>query len=165
VLVFTSIFATSNIDGLDGLSGGIMTIIYSALGFIAFFQDKFNIATFCFVIVGATLSFLWFNVPPARFYMTEIGYNALSFTLVIIAFMTDTVLLLPIIAFVLFINLLTTVMQVFSIRILKKRIFKVIPLHHHFEASGWGEAQIVMRYWIVSVMRAIIGIILTIISV
>ena len=113
-----------------------MAIIYSALGFIAAYQDKMDIATFCFVVVGAILSFLWFNISPAKFYMTEVGYNALSFTLVIIAFLTDTVLLLPLIAFVLFINLVATVVQVFSLRVFKKRIFKAAPLHHHFELQG-----------------------------
>jgi len=122
VLVFTSVFATSNIDGLDGLSGGVMAVIYAVMGFIALFQDKLDISAFSFVVVGGILAFLWYNIPPAKFYMTEVGYNALSFSLVIIAFMTDTVLLLPIIAFPLFMTLITTILQVLSIRILKKRI-------------------------------------------
>ena len=135
-MVFTSVFATSNIDGLDGLSGGIMAVIYSVMGFIALYQNLPNISALCFVIVGGVLAFLWFNVPPAKFYMTEVGYNALSFTLVIVAFMTHTVLLLPIIAFPLFVTLLSTILQVISIRVFKKRIFKIAPLHHHFEAIG-----------------------------
>ncbi|EFK97409.1 Phospho-N-acetylmuramoyl-pentapeptide- transferase [sediment metagenome] len=117
-------------------SGGVMAVIYSIIGFIAFYQDKLDISAFSFVVVGGILSFLWFNIPPAKFYMTEIGYNALSFTLVIITFMTDTVLLLPIIAFPLFITLISTILQVFSVRLFKKRLFKIAPLHHHFEAIG-----------------------------
>ena len=162
VVVFTSVFATSNIDGLDGLSGGIMASIYSVMGFIALYQDKLDISAFCFVVVGGIMAFLWFNVPPAKFYMTEVGYNALSFTLVIIAFMTNTVLLLPIIAFPLFITLLTTVLQILSIRIFKKRILRVAPLHHHFEALGWSTATIVMRYWIVSVIFGVLGLVLAV---
>lgn len=164
VIVFTSVFATSNIDGLDGLSGGIMAIVYSIMGFIALYQDKFDISAFCFVIVGGILSFLWFNVPPAKFYMTEVGYNALSFTLVIVAFLTDTVLLLPIIAFPLFITLLTTILQVISIRLFKKRLLKIAPLHHHFEAMGWETSQIVMRYWIISIIFGVFGLVLAVIS-
>ncbi len=164
ILVFTSVFATSNIDGLDGLSGGIMASVFAAMGFIAYNQGMIDIAALSFVIVGAILAFLWFNVSPARFYMTEVGYNALSFSLVIIAFMTDTVLLLPIIAFILFINLAATVMQVFSIKVFKKRIFKVVPLHHHFEVKGWSETQIVLRYWIITIITAVFGVSLAVIS-
>ena len=162
VIVFVAVFGTSNIDGLDGLAGGIMSIVYFALGTIAFFQNKFDIATFCFVIVGALFAFLWFNISPAKFYMGEVGYDALSFTLVIIAFLTNTVFLLPIIASMLFINLLVTVIQVFAIRVFGKRVFKAAPLHHHFELKGWSESQIVFRFWLVSIVFAIIGIILAI---
>lgn len=165
VLVFLSVFATSNIDGLDGLSGGIMSSVFTAVGFIAFFQGLINISAFSFVIGGSILAFLWFNIMPAKFYMTEIGYNALSFSLVILVFLTDTVLLLPVIAFILFINLITTVIQVFSIRVFKKRIFKVAPLHHHFEVLGWSQTQIVLRYWIITVITSLLGIVLAIISV
>lgn len=162
VIVFTSVFATSNIDGLDGLSGGIMAVIYSVMGFIALYQDKLDISAFSFVVVGGILAFLWFNIPPAKFYMTEVGYNALSFALVIIAFLTDTVLLLPIIAFPLFITLLTTVLQVISIKLFKKRLLRIAPLHHHFEAIGWEVPQIVMRYWIISIIFGIFGLVLAV---
>lgn len=165
VLVFVSVFATSNIDGLDGLSGGIMSIVYVAMGFIALFQDKVDIAALCFVISGATLAFLWYNIPPAKYYMTEVGYNALSFCLTIVAFLTDSVFLLPIIAFPLFMTLVTTVMQVISLRLFKKRIFRITPIHHHFEAIGWTGHTIVMRYWIVTLICAVFGVVLAIISI
>ncbi len=164
IIVFTSVFATSNIDGLDGLSGGIMAVVYAVMGFIALHQDKLDISALSFVITGGILAFLWFNVPPAKFYMTEVGYNALSFTLVVIAFMTHTVLLLPIIAFPLFITLVTTILQVISIRIFKKRLLKIAPLHHHFEALGWETSQIVMRYWIISIIFGIFGLVLAVIG-
>jgi phospho-N-acetylmuramoyl-pentapeptide-transferase len=160
ILSFIAIFATSNIDGLDGLSGGVMSIIFTALGIIAYFQGQVDIAAFCFVIVGGTLAFLWFNIPPARFYMTEVGYNALSFSLAIIAFMTDTILLLPVIAIALFTTELTTVMQVVSKKLRGKKIFQVAPIHHHFEAIGWPAHQVVMRYWIVSLIGAVLGVML-----
>lgn len=160
ILAFVAIFATSNIDGLDGLSGGVMSIVYSAMGVIAFVQGQTDIAAFCFVVVGGTLAFLWFNIPPARFYMTEVGYNALSFALAIVAFATDTVLLLPVIAIALFITELTTVMQVLSKKIRGKKIFLVAPIHHHFEAIGWPAHQVVMRYWIVSLVGAVLGVVL-----
>ena len=159
---FVATFASSTIDGLDGLSGGVMTIIYSMMGFIAFYQDKFDIASLSFVIAGGIMAFLWFNIPPASFYMTEVGYNALSFTLVIIAFMTNTILILPIIAMPLLVTLLSTILQVFWIRVFKKRIFKIAPLHHHFEALGWEQPQIVMRYWLVSIIFGILGLLIAI---
>lgn len=164
VAVFLALFATSNIDGLDGLSGGIMAIIFSAYGVIAFAQGQVDIAALCFVIVGATLAFLWFNIPPARFYMTESGYNALAFTLAIVAFITDTVLLLPVIAFMLFITELTTIMQVVSKKIRGKKIFLVAPIHHHFEALGYPAYGVVMRYWIVSLVFAVLGVVLVLAS-
>jgi len=161
ILAFVSVFSTSNIDGLDGLSGGIMAIVFSAMGFIAYFQDQINIAAFCFVIVGATLAFLWFNIQPAKFYMTEVGYNALSFSLAIVAFATDSIIMLPFIAIALSGTLLTTVMQVLSKKLRGKKLFMVAPVHHHFEAIGWPAEQIVMRYWIVSIIFAILGVALT----
>lgn len=164
VAVFIAVFATSNIDGLDGLSGGIMSIIFSAYGIIAFMQGQINIAAFCFVVVGATLAFLWFNIPPAKFYMTESGYNALAFSLVIIAFVTNTVLLLPIIAFCLFITELTTIMQVASKRLRGKKIFLVAPIHHHFEALGYPAHGVVMRYWLVSLIFAVMGVVLALVG-
>ena len=158
ILSFVAIFATSNIDGLDGLSGGVMSIVFTAMGVIAYFQNQIDIAAFCFVIVGGTLAFLWFNIPPAKFYMTEVGYNALSFSLAIIAFATDTILLLPIIAIALFATELTTVLQVVSKKVFGKKIFQVAPIHHHFEAIGWPAHQVVMRYWIISLIGAVLGV-------
>lgn len=165
MFVFMSVFGTSNIDGLDGLAGGIMSIVYVAMGFIALFQDKVDIAALCFVISGGVVAFLWYNIPPAKFYMTEVGYNALSFCLTIVAFLTDSVFLLPIIAFPLFVTLVTTVMQVFSLRVFGKRIFKITPIHHHFEAIGWPGHTIVMRCWIVTLISAVFGVVLAVISI
>ena len=165
VTVFIALFATSNIDGLDGLSGGIMAIIFSAMGFIAYAQDQVNLAAFCFVIVGSIIAFLWFNIPPAKFYMTESGYNALSFTLVIVAFATNTVLLLPLIAFCLFMTELTTIMQVLSKKYRGKKIFLVAPVHHHFEALGNPAHHVVMKYWIVTMVTAALGVVIALLGI
>ena len=161
IMTFIAIFSTSNIDGLDGLSGGVMTFVFAAYGAIAYFQDQINIAAFCFVVVGGILAFTWTNIPPAKFYMTEVGYNALSFSLAIVAFATDKVLLLPVIAFCLFMTVATTIIQVGSKKLRKgKKVFMVAPIHHHFEAIGWPAHQVVMRYWIVSMIAAVLGVVL-----
>jgi len=164
VAVFVSVFATSNIDGIDGLSGGIMSIVFAALGFIAFSQGQVDIAAFCLVVVGGVVAFLWSNISPAKFYMTEVGYNALSFALVIVAFMTNTVLLLPIIAFCLFITEVTTIFQVLSKKFRGKKIFLVAPIHHHFEALGYPAHNVVMKYWIVSMLFAVFGVALALLG-
>jgi len=116
-------------------------------------------------LAGGILAFLWFNVPPARFYMGETGILALAVVLAVIAFLTDTVLLLPIIAFPLVVTSLSVIVQIVSYKFFNKhRVFKVAPLHHHFQAIGWPREKVVMRYWIVSVISAITGVILVLIS-
>ncbi len=164
VLVSTSLWSSSVIDGMDGLSGGVLSIIFGSYALIAFLNNQFDIAAFCAVITGATLAFLWFNIPPARFYMGETGMIGLTITLAVIAFMTDTVLLLPIIAFPLFITSLSTTIQILGRRWFNKRVFLLAPLHHHFEAKGWSKYKVTMRYWIAGLMTATIGIIISLIS-
>lgn len=164
VVVMLGTFSGGVIDGLDGLAGGVLAIIFSAYAVIAYTESYFDIATFCGVISGATLAFLWFNIPPARFYMGEVGMMPLTITLATIAFLTDTVLLLIIIAFPLVITSLSSSIQLFSKKFFGKRVFKLAPLHHHFEAIGWPATKVVMRFWIISIVFAIIGIILAVIS-
>ncbi len=164
VIVTIALFSTSVIDGIDGLSGGIFTAIFSSYGIIAFINNQVDIATLCFVIAGATLAFLWFNVPPALFMMGETGIMALLLSLSVIAFMTDAVLYLPIIALPLVITTLSVILQLLSKKFLKRKLFLVAPLHHHFEAKGWPRYRIVMRYWIVSFICALLGIVIYLIS-
>ncbi len=165
IIIMISVFSTSVIDGIDGLSGGVMTVIFTAYSVIAFVHNQIDISALCAVIAGGTLAFLWFNIPPARFYMSETGMLGLTVTLAVIAFLTDTVLLLPIIAFPLVITSLSVVIQMISYkRFNKHRVFRVAPLHHHFEAIGWSREKVVMRYWIISVVFAIIGVILALVS-
>lgn len=165
VLVALATFSGGVIDGLDGLSGGVLASIFGAYAIIAFANDQINIAAFCGAITGTLLAFLWFNIPPARFYMGETGIMGLTITLATIAFLTDSVLILPIVALPLVVTSGSVILQFFSKKFRTgKRIFKLAPLHHHFEVIGWSREKITMRYWVLSVIFAIIGVILAIIS-
>lgn len=165
IFIMFSMWSTSVIDGVDGLSGGVLGSIFMAYSLIAYFNGQVNIATFCAVITGGILAFLWFNIPPARFYMGETGMIGLTVTLSVIAFLTNTVLLLPIIAFPLFITSLSVVIQMLSRKFRnEKKVFLFAPLHHHFEAMGWSKYKVTMRYWIIGIMTSMIGVIISIIS-
>lgn len=169
VAIVLFIYSGGIIDGIDGLAGGVFAIAFTAYAGIAFFQNQINLAAFCVVVVGAILAFLWFNIPPARFYMSETGSMALTITLAIVAFMTDSlgegrgVAVLPIIAFPLIVTTLSVILQLLSKKIRGKKIFLVAPIHHHFEAIGWPSYKVSMRYWIISLVCAIFGVILAII--
>lgn len=165
ILVMISLWSSSVIDGIDGLSGGVLSSIFMAYTLIAYFNGQTDIATFCAVITGGILAFLWFNIPPARFYMGETGMIGLTVTLSVIAFMTDTVLLLPIIAFPLFITSLSDVIQISARKFFNgKKVFKFAPLHHHFEAIGWPKYKVTMRYWIIAIMSSVVGVIISLIN-
>jgi phospho-N-acetylmuramoyl-pentapeptide-transferase len=160
-----AVFSTSVVDGIDGLSGGILASIFTAYSIIGFVHHQIDIAALCAAIAGGILAFLWFNIPPARFYMGETGMLGLTVVLSVIAFMTNSVLLLPIIAFPLVLTSLSNIIQMISYRFFnKKRVFKVAPLHHHFEAIGWSKEKVVMRYWIIAIISVIIGTILVLVS-
>lgn len=169
-LVMMALYSGGVIDGLDGLAGGIFATMFGAYAGIAFYQQQIDLATFCFVIVGGILAFLWFNIPPARFYMSETGSMALTVTLAVVAFMTDSlgggygVIVLPIIALPLVITTLSVIIQVLSKKYRGKKVFLVAPIHHHFEALGWPSYKVTMRYWIVGVITALTGLILAIIG-
>ena len=165
ILIMLAVYSGGVIDGIDGLAGGVFMSIFSAYAGIAFFQDQINLAAFCVVIVGGLLAFLWFNIPPARFYLSETGTMGLTLTLVIVAFLTKQVMILPIVAFPLFITSLSDVIQVFSKKLRGgKKVFLVAPLHHHFEALGWPAHQVTMRYWVLSIIFAIAGMIIAVIG-
>lgn len=162
ILITLGVFSSGVIDGIDGLAGGVMATVFASYATIAFFQNQIDIAAFSAVVAGAILAFLWFNIPPARFYMGETGMLALTLTLTVVAFLTDQVLLLPIIGFPLFFTALSSFLQIISKKLYgpSGRIFKVAPVHHHFEAIGWSRAKITMRYWIISVVFAVSGIVI-----
>ncbi|MFA5998124.1 MAG: hypothetical protein WC814_01940 [Candidatus Paceibacterota bacterium] len=163
VIITLGLYAGGVIDGIDGLAGGVFSTAFMAYAGIAYFQNQIDLAAFSATVTGAILAFLWFNIPPARFWMTETGTMGLTMTLAVIAFMTDTpgngygVAALPIIAFPLVITVLSNIIQVASKRFRGKKVFRIAPLHHHFEAIGWPSYKVTMRYWIISIVCAIVG--------
>lgn len=164
ILVTLATFSTGVIDGVDGLSGGVMSAIFTAYGVIAYIHGQIDIATFCFVVVGGIVAFLWFNVSPALFYLTETGMLALSLSLSVIAFLTDAVMYLPIIALPLVATTGSVILQLVWKKFFKRKLFIVAPLHHHFQAKGWPAHKVAMRYWIVSYMCALLGIVVVLVS-
>lgn len=169
-LVTLAVYSGGIIDGIDGLAGGIFAIVFGAYSAIAFFQNQINLAAFCAAVTGGILAFLWFNIPPARFYMSETGSMALTLCLSIVAFMTDSLgegeglAVLPIIAFPLFVTSASVILQKIYKRFLGRKLLIISPLHHHFEALGWPSYKVTMRYWVLSVMFALLGLILTLVS-
>lgn len=158
VLVMVASWAGGVVDGLDGLSGGVFASIFGAFSIIAFSQGKADLATFCAIIGGAIFAFLWFNIPPAKFYMGETGILGLTSTMAVIAFLTDSVLILPLIAGVLVIEVGSIILQLLSKKYLGKKIWLCTPIHHHFEAKGWPAYQVTMRLWIIGFVFAILGV-------
>ena len=158
ILVMLATYSGGVIDGLDGLAGGTFATMFGAFGVIAIFQGQIDLAAFCFAVVGTILAFLWFNIPPARFYMGETGILGLCCALTVVAFLTSSVLILPIIGFLLVIESGSVILQLLSKKIRKKKLFLAAPIHHHFEAKGWPEYKITMRFWVVGIVMAIIGV-------
>jgi len=165
IIVALATFSGGVIDGIDGLSGGVFASIFTAYSAIAYANNQIDIAAFSAVLTGAILAFLWFNIPPARFYMGETGIMGLTITLATLAFLTDSVLILPIVALPLVITSGSVILQMLSKKLRGgKRLFKLAPIHHHFEALGWSSYKVTMRFWVFSIVFAIIGIILAVIS-
>jgi phospho-N-acetylmuramoyl-pentapeptide-transferase len=151
-------------DGLDGLAGLITATAFAALGGIALLQGQSFLAQFCFTLVGALFGFLWFNVYPAQLIMGDTGSLALGATLGVVAMMTGHWILLPILAIIPVSEILSVIMQVSYFRITGgRRIFKMSPIHLHFELSGWSENQIVLRFWLISLLFAMVGIALAVV--
>ena len=161
VLFMLATYAGGVIDGVDGLSGGVMMAMYSAYGVIALTRDQLDIAAFCFVVVSGILAYLWFNIPPAKFYNSETGTTPLLITIVIIAYLVDGVAYLPIIGFIVYATVVTVILQLLSKKFRGKKIFLVAPVHHHFEAIGWPNYKVTMRYWIVAYLCATLGVTLS----
>lgn len=164
VVTMLATFSTGVIDGIDGLSGGVFASIFAAYGGIAFFRGQIDLAAFSAVLLGSLLAFLWFNIPPARFYMGETGILGLTTTLTVIAFLTNSVIVLPIIAFVPAAEAASVIIQLASKRWRGKKVFMVSPIHHHFEAKGWPSYKVTMRFWVISVIFAIIGMIVALVG-
>lgn len=148
-------------DGLDGLAGGLTVTAFTVYSVIALLEGRYGIAGFCLTVVGALLSYTWFNIFPARFFMGDVGSFALGTALGVVAMLTTTVLLLPIIGIVFVAEAGSVILQITSKKLRNgKKIFKISPLHHHFEASGWPETKVTMRFWIVGQVAAVAGLIL-----
>jgi phospho-N-acetylmuramoyl-pentapeptide-transferase len=159
IFAIVSMAVSSNeTDGLDGLNAGILIQAYSVFGLISFFQDRMDLAAFCAVVVGALLAFLWFNFYPARFIMGDTGATALGATLGVVAMLTNSVLVLPLVVSVYFLESGSAAIQLLSKKIFKKKVFLAAPLHHHFEALGWPETKVTVRLWIINGAVAILGI-------
>lgn len=161
VVIMIGIYAGGVIDGIDGLAGGVFAAIFVAYGFIAFAQNQIDIAALSFAIFGGLLAFLWFNIPPARFYISDTGTTAVTMALTVIAFLTKQVVVLPIIAGLLVLAAGSSALQLLSKKLRNgKKVFIVAPIHHHFQALGWPAEKVTMRFWILGIMLAFIGVII-----
>lgn len=160
ILVMLATYSGGVIDGLDGLSGGAFASIFGSFAVIALLRGQVDTAAFCAVILGSLLAFLWFNIPPARFYMGETGIMGLCAALTVVAFLTKSVVVLPIIAFLLVIESGSVILQLLSKKFRHKKIFLAAPIHYHFEAKGWPAYKVTMRFWVIGIIAAIIGVII-----
>lgn len=147
-------------DGLDGLSGGLAAVSFCAYAVIALLDHQFGLAGFCFTIMGALVSYLWFNICPARFFMGDVGSFSLGCSLAVVAMLTNTLFILPIIGIVFVLETGSVIIQLTSKKLRHgKKIFLSAPVHHHLEAIGWPETKITMRFWLIGVVFAIIGLV------
>lgn len=151
-------------DGMDGLAGGLLVNAYAAFGIIAALQGNFGIAGFCFTVVGALLAYLWFNIPPARFLMGDVGSFAFGTALGVVAMLTDTLILLPLIGIVFVAEAGSSLLQILSKKFFHRRIFIAAPIHHHFEAQDWPKTKVTMRFWVIGQVAAALGVILALLG-
>jgi phospho-N-acetylmuramoyl-pentapeptide-transferase len=158
IIVTIATYSGGVIDGLDGLAGGVFASIFGAYGTIALFQGQIDLASFCLAVIGSLFAFLWFNIPPARFYMGETGVIGLTVSLTVVAFLTNAVAVLPVIGILLVATSGSVIIQLLSKKFRGKQVFLSAPVHHHFEAKGWPHYKVTMRYWIIGVIFAIIGV-------
>jgi phospho-N-acetylmuramoyl-pentapeptide-transferase len=164
-IVFASAFSANETDGLDGLLGGSSLFAFVALTVVAFVLDRYNLAAFGGMMIGALLAFLWNNIYPAKFIMGDTGSMSLGITIGIIALLTNTALFLPFFLIIPVIESLSVIIQMASKKFRHgKKIFRSTPIHHHFEALGWPESQITMRFWIISAIFCALGLVLFFLS-
>jgi phospho-N-acetylmuramoyl-pentapeptide-transferase len=151
-------------DGLDGLSGGLLTTAFGVYAVIAYFQHSYGLAGFCAATVGAMLTYTWFSIYPARFFMGDSGSFALGTALGVVAMLTNSVFVLPIICAVFVVEAGSSALQIMSKRILHRKIFLSAPLHHHLEAIGWPETKVTMRLWVIGQVTGAVGLILALLG-
>lgn len=147
-------------DGLDGLAGGMLASAYTTFAMIALLQGNIGIAGFCFTVLGTLLSYLWFNVHPARFFMGDVGSFALGTALGVVAMLTDSIFLLPIIGALFVVEITSSALQIVSKKLFHHKIFISAPIHHHLEATGWPESKVTMRFWIIANVTAFVGLLI-----
>jgi phospho-N-acetylmuramoyl-pentapeptide-transferase len=165
LVIFSTANAVNITDGLDGLAGGLAAMAFGFYALIAIIEKKYGLAGFCMTIVGALLSYTWFNIFPARFFMGDVGSFALGTALGVVAMLTDTVFLLPIIALVFVAEIGSVALQLLSKKLRNgKKIFISSPIHHHFEALGWPETKVTMRFWVLGQVAGLIGVVLFILG-
>jgi len=165
VVVVSTANAVNISDGLDGLAGGLTATAFAVYVLIAVLEGRYGIAAFCMSIVGALLSYTWFNIFPARFFMGDVGSFALGTALGVVAMLTNTVVLLPVIGIIFVAEAGSSLLQIASKKLRHgKKIFRIAPIHHHFEAGGWPETKVTMRFWILGQVAAVLGLILFLIG-
>lgn len=163
-IIFASAFSANETDGLDGLLGGVSLFAFVALTTVAFVLHRYDLAAFGGAMIGALLAFLWYNIYPARFFMGDTGSMSLGITIGVISLLTNTALLLPFFAVILVVESLSVLIQLASKRLRGKKVFLSTPIHHHFEALGWPESQVTMRFWIVSAVFCAAGLVVFFLS-
>ena len=163
-IILFSVISSNETDGLDGLNAGVLIQAFSSFAIIAFFQHRMDLAAFCGVVAGALLAFLWFNFYPARFFMGDTGAVSLGATLGVVALLTNSIVALFFIVPIYVLESLSVVIQLISKKIFKRKVFLAAPLHHHFEAKGWQETKVTVRFWIINAAVGIIGILIGIIG-
>lgn len=145
-------------DGLDGLAGGLLIASFGAFGMIALLQGQVMLAGFCFTVIGALLAYLWFNIYPARFFMGDVGSFAFGTSLGVVAMMTNSFFLIPVIGVLFVIEAGSSALQIVSKKVFKRKVFISAPIHHHLEAKGWPETKVTMRFWVIGAIAAFIGV-------
>jgi phospho-N-acetylmuramoyl-pentapeptide-transferase len=163
VILFTA-FSSNETDGLDGLNGGVLMMAFSAFAVISFMQNKVDLAAFCIAISGALLTFLWFNIYPARFFMGDTGAISLGATLGVVALLTNSIIVLFIVVFIYVLESGSAFIQIVSKKFFKRKVFLAAPIHHHFEAHGWPEPKVTMRAWVFTAVTTVIGLMIGIIG-
>ena len=159
-IIIATGFSVNQTDGLDGLAGGVLLAAFGAYAAIAFILGRYELAALLAVIIGALTVFIWYNIYPAKFFMGDTGSMSMGVTLGVVAMLTNYALLLPVIGIVLVIEAATTLIQLVSKKWRKKKVFLSSPIHHHLEAKGWPEPNVVFRLWLIAGFGAMVGVIL-----
>ncbi len=158
-IIVASAFSMNETDGLDGLAGGVAFFAFGAFAILSFATHRYDLAVMNAAILGATLAFIWFNIYPAKFFMGDTGSMSLGITLGVVAMLTNSALLLPFFGFIMVIESLSVIIQVISKKFFKRKVFLSAPIHHHFQGKGWPESQVTMRFWIISAVMTIFGLV------